>query len=162
MSLWWPWSSEPVVEDADDGDLADLADLHALCFPHAWSEEEIAGLLGQTGVFCLVVRRSGLNNSRHPLGFVLIRSVAGEAEVLTIAVHPRHRGKGLAGRLMKAATFKLYSDRCECLFLEVDAANEPALRLYKSLGFRKVGERRGYYRAGEGDGTALVMRADLL
>jgi [ribosomal protein S18]-alanine N-acetyltransferase len=162
MNWWWFKAEPPVVEEVQDDDLPRLAEIHASSFGHAWDEDELSRLLSQTGVFALVIRRANPFGTRRPLGFILIRSVAGEAEILTIAVDPKHRGRGLAEKLLQQAMFRLYSERCECLFLEVDAANEPALRLYKARGFRKVGERKGYYRSGDGDGTALVMRVDLL
>ncbi len=160
MSFWRSRAEPPVVEKADDEDLPRLAEIHAASFAHSWSEDEIARLGGQDGGLNLIVRRPSAGR-RNALGFILIRSVAGEAEILTIAVDPQHRGAGLARLLLKEAMFRLYSDRCECLFLEVDAANRPALSLYKAAGFRQVGERKGYYRSGDGDGTALVMRVDL-
>ncbi|MBD8878634.1 GNAT family N-acetyltransferase [Roseibium polysiphoniae] len=162
MSYWWSRPEPPVVEEVVDEDLPQLAEIHSASFGHGWGEEELARLLGQSGVFALVIRRANPFGTRKPMGFILIRSVAGEAEILTIAVDPKCRGRGLAGSLLHQAMFRLYGDRCECLFLEVDAANEAALRLYKGRGFRKVGERKGYYRSGDGDGTALVMRVDLL
>lgn len=161
MSFWWFRTASPVVEDALDEDLPMLAEIHAKSFAHNWSTGELARLKGQEGVSIRVARRANAYGTRKPLGFLMTRTVADEAEVLTIAVDPRQRGRGIAKKLMKDKMFRLYGKRCACLFLEVDAGNEPALRLYKSLGFKQVGERKGYYRSGEGDGTALVMRVNL-
>lgn len=161
MNFWWFWTSPPVVEEALDEDLPILAEIHAQSFTHNWEADELARLKGQDGVMILTVRRASPYGTRNPLGFLIIRTVAGEAEVLTIAVHPRSRGRGVGKKLMQDAMFRLYSDRCENLFLEVDGANQAALLLYKSLGFRQVGERKGYYRDAKGDGTALVMKVDL-
>lgn len=161
MIFSWPRSQPLVVEPADSEDFAPLADIHAACFAHGWDADELHRMAEETGAFCLVARVPGERRSAGLKGFVLIRAVAGEAEVLTLAVDPACRGRGLGKTLMKQALFRLYSDRCETLFLEVDAANLPAVALYKALGFRKVGERKGYYSAGDGDGTALVMRVDL-
>ncbi|WP_417694732.1 ribosomal protein S18-alanine N-acetyltransferase [Roseibium sp.] len=149
------------VEVALSEDLAVLSDIHAKSFAHAWNGDELHRMMQESGALMLVARSPGQDRSASLRGFVLIRTVAGEAEVLTLAVHPEHRGRGLARALMQHALFQLYSDRCDCLFLEVDAANAPALHLYKALGFRKVGERKSYYSSGDGDGTALVMRVDL-
>lgn len=161
MSFWWFLTAPPVVEAALDEDFAKLAAIHAQSFAHSWSTDELERLHRQAGVSIRVMRRASPLGTRNPLGFLIIRTVADEAEVLTIAVHPRYRGRGIGKKLMQSGLFDLYGERCASLFLEVDAANEPAVRLYKSLGFQQVGERKGYYRAGEGDGTALVMRADL-
>jgi len=46
------------------------------------------------------------------------------------------------------------------VFLEVDANNAPALRLYERAGFRRIGRREGYYPAGRGS-AALILRRDL-
>jgi len=161
MSFWWFWSQPPVVEEALAEDLPGLADIHANTFAHPWNPDEFGRLMAQDGVTILTARRSSPYGTRNPLGFLILRTVADEAEVLTIAVDPRHQGRGIARKLMQEGLFRLYSDRCSHLFLEVDAANTAALNLYRGLGFRQVGERKGYYRAGAGDGTALVMRIDL-
>lgn len=161
MNLWWLSAPEPVVEPAELADMDALADLHERAFALAWSADELARLAAQPGVHLLKARRSSLLGSRTTLGFVLYRVAADEAEILTIAVDPRQRRRGLGALLMRAVLQRLYADRVASLFLEVDAANAAALALYRRLGFRKVGERRGYYQRSEGDGGALVMRVDL-
>lgn len=161
MSFWWFWTQPPVVEEALDEDLPKLAEIHAASFSQKWSADELARMKAQDGTLILVARRSSPYGTRAPLGFVIFRMAADEAEVITIAVHPRRRGRGVGKRLMEAGLFRLYGERCASLFLEVDAANEAALLLYRSLGFKEVGERKGYYSASGGNGTALVMRVDL-
>ena len=161
MSYWWFLPSPPVVEEATPSDHAVLAEIHERSFPSGWSEDDLAALARQPGVTILQARRSSLLGSRSILGFVILRVAADEAEVLTIAVDPRQRQRGVGALLMRHALSRLYADRIASLFLEVDAANAPALALYRRLGFRKVGERRGYYRDSAGDGGALVMRVDL-
>ncbi|WP_282045295.1 ribosomal protein S18-alanine N-acetyltransferase [Roseibium album] len=161
MSFWWFWAQPPVVEEALDEDLPKIADIHAASFPNKWNSEELARMKAQEGVAILVARRASPYGTRAPLGFLILRTVADEAEVITIAVHPRQRGRGIGKKLMEAGLFRLYGERCSHLFLEVDAANNVALLLYRSLGFKQVGQRKGYYSESGGDGTALVMRIDL-
>ncbi len=97
-----------------------------------------------------------------PAGFVLARLVAGEGEILTVAVARAWRRRGLGWLLMDAVLRALYRERAEALFLEVDEANIPARRLYEGLGFSEVGRRARYYQHGDGPSTAaLVMRRDL-
>ena len=160
--LWW-WPATPVVcERAVHADAPQLAEIHAASFAHDWSAEEIGNFLTDPTVFCIVARRANAFGTKRPIAFVLIRQIGDEAEILTIAVDPRYRGRGHGRAVLDAAIRLLYRDRVAALFLEVDAANEAALALYRRLGFRKVGERKGYYVHGrDAPSTALVMRADL-
>ncbi|MES0810314.1 ribosomal protein S18-alanine N-acetyltransferase [Roseibium sp. SCPC15] len=161
MSFWWFWAQPPVVEEALDEDLPKIAEIHETSFTHKWNVDELARMKAQDGTIILVARRASPYGTRAPLGFVVLRIAADEAEVITIAVHPRQRGRGVGKKLMEASLFRLYTERCKHLFLEVDAANEAALLLYRGLGFKEVGQRKGYYSDSGGDGTALVMRIDL-
>lgn len=160
--LWWLASPQVAIEEARIGDATALAAIHADCFAQDWGADEFAALLRDPNVFGLVVRRANIYGTRSAVGFVLMRTAADEAEILTIAVQPRHQGRGLARQVIEAAFRRLYRDRITRVFLEVDAGNEPALALYRKLGFRKVGERKGYYRSSSTpEASALVMRADL-
>ncbi len=159
--FWWLWAHPPLIEEATDKDFDQLAQIHARSFSHEWDSSELASLSSQNGVKIFLARRSDPFGSRNPVGFVTLRTVADEAEILTIAVDPRQRGRGVARKLMETARYRLYAERVKDLFLEVDAANAAAVSLYKSLGFKEVGKRKGYYAESDGDGTALVMRYDL-
>ena len=101
--------------------------------------------------------------ARTLVGFILSRLVAGEAEILSVAVAPRRRGSGLARRLLDLHLRRLAGLGARTVFLEVDEDNVPARRLYRRAGFREVGRREGYYpdRAGKA-AAALVLRCDLL
>lgn len=85
-------------------------------------------------------------------GFALARHVAGETELLLIAIAPQHRRKGLARRLVELLAMSAKNRGSRKVFLEMRANNEAA-GLYRSLGFRPIGRRRDYYRCL--DGTRL-------
>ena len=79
----------------------------------------------------------------HDDGFVLARAAAGEAEILTLAVAPAARGKGLGRALLQAAIDQAQGPWARAtIFLEVGADNPHALALYAGLGFAKVGMRK--------------------
>ncbi len=140
-------------------DCAAVSSLHGERFAKGWGDGEFHSLLSQKNVFGFVARQStGL--FRLPLaGFVLSREAAGEAEILTIAVHPKLGRAGLGWRLMQAVMREAGTRGGDTLFLEVDDGNSAALGLYRKLGFEKVGERPAYYAAADGRrSTALVMR----
>ena len=135
-------------------DTAPLAALHAACFRDAWDAGAIAGLLAGPGAFAIHCQD----------GFVLARSAGGEAEILTLAVAPSARGKGLGRALLQAAIVRAEEQGAYAMFLEVGSDNPHALALYAGLGFTKVGMRKGYYSSasgGSGGGDALVLRLSL-
>lgn len=143
MNLHWA-----TAEDAPA-----LAAVHATAFDAPWSAAEIVELMAGPGVFGFLAARTGM---------ILCRVVAGEMEVLTLAVAPDARRKGVAKALMAAALGAARQAGANATFLEVAADNAPAAALYAGLGFRRAGVRKGYYRQGRpGPVDALVMRLDL-
>ena len=163
MSLtFWRDFHPPVIDAAKVADAEDLADIHAGAFHHGWPAAELEALCGEANVTGLVARRARLFGRRRPIGFVLTRTAADEAEVLTLVVAPRRRGRGIGRLVMDEMIRRLYFLRVGALFLEVDEGNHAARALYRRIGFREVGRRPNYY-GGSGGGTAnaLVMRADL-
>lgn len=132
---------------------AALAGLHAQAFEASWSAAEFADLLGQAGVFALAA---------DDQGFILMREVAGEAEVLTLAVAPAARRQGLGRALLAAALVECARRGVQSVFLEVAADNLAALDLYKAAGFARAGLRRGYYARSAGAAVdALILRCEL-
>jgi ribosomal-protein-alanine N-acetyltransferase len=129
-----------VLRPAEDADLPTLARLHAAGFDYPWSARQIAGLLGTRGAAALIAERAG-----RPVGFVLWRCVAGEAELITIAVARTVRRHGIGTALLHAVADRAGGEARE-LFLEVATDNIAATRLYERAGFTEYGQRRDYYR----------------
>lgn len=147
------------IADVSAGDASRMATVHGEAFDRGWSEDEMVSLLSGRGVFALGLWRKPPIGRRHLAGFALLRVAAGEAEVLTVAVRQDERGRGYGRRLMEEALRRLYRDRIETCYLEVDPGNRAAVGLYRSLGFEPFRERKRYY----GDSrTALVMRLDMV
>jgi ribosomal-protein-alanine N-acetyltransferase len=131
---------------------APLAEIHAKCFPDAWSAQAIAGLLAVSGAFAFAAAG----------GFVLARVAGDEAEILTLAVLPEARRAGLGSRLVQEAAAHACKLGAAKLFLEVGTHNLAARALYRRLGLVEAGIRKGYYTAGRKDPEdALVLRSDL-
>ena len=132
-----------------------LAALHARAFrtPAPWSQADFAGLLADPLCFLLV---------EGDAGCLLGRAVAGEAELLTIAVAPEARRRGLGRKLVARFLYQAQLRGAGRAFLEVAADNAAAIALYESAGFAPTGRRRGYYLTPEGQRIdALVMARDL-
>ncbi|MES2833604.1 MAG: GNAT family N-acetyltransferase [Pseudomonadota bacterium] len=125
-----------------------LAEIHAQAFDAPWDAAAFRALLDQPGVIARA----------EPDGFILIRVVADEAEILTLAVHPAARRKGIAARLTADAAAAARSLGALRLFLEVAEDNAPARALYAALGFQPAGRRRGYYARKDGPAAdALIL-----
>ncbi|MCR8725973.1 ribosomal protein S18-alanine N-acetyltransferase [Frigidibacter sp. ROC022] len=132
-----------------------MAALHARCFtvPRPWSAGEIVDLLAS--VHCFMVA--------EPQGFALARVVADEAELLTLAVAPEARRKGLGRRLLDGCLATARQRRAEVMLLEVAADNAAAIALYHDAGFAEIARRPAYYRHPDGGSRdALVMRLSLV
>lgn len=130
-------------------DAAALAALHAAAFESPWSAGELAALLAAPGVFAL---------AEPGEGFVLARVAADEAEILTLAVAPAARRRGLGRRLTEAAAELAAAQGAASLFLEVAEDNAAGRGLYAAAGFVEAGRRPGYYaRPGTAAVDALIL-----
>ncbi|PKP84529.1 MAG: ribosomal-protein-alanine N-acetyltransferase [Alphaproteobacteria bacterium HGW-Alphaproteobacteria-2] len=133
-----------------------LARLHARAFtgaPRPWSAAEFNALLAAPGV----------QLAAADAGFALIRVVAGEAELLTLAVAPEARRRGLGRALLARAEARAAESGAVEMFLEVAADNAAALALYAAAGYARAGLRRGYYHPASGAAVdALVLRKALV
>lgn len=148
-------SRPPVLSAARPRDAGSFAALHAASFHRGWSEEEFGQLLTDRNV---IADRATTTPESNLVGFILSRLTVDEAEILSVAVTPSWRGRGLAGDLLSINLRRLAGCGARTVFLEVDEANTPARRLYARAAFREVGRRAGYYEHGR---TALILRRDL-
>jgi len=131
-----------------------LAALHAAAFTgmRAWSAQEFSNLLSYPGTFA-----AGDQDS-----FVLIRTVADEAEVLTLATTPAKRRQGLARATLRKGEDLAKSLGASTIFLEVAEDNVAGINLYATSGYREVGRRPRYYTPDKGAPiAALILRKSL-
>lgn len=153
---------EIVVRAASVEDATMIATVHGEAFERGWSDGEIEVLMRQDNVSALAAEYHNAFGHRSAAGFVLFRTAADEAEILTVAVNQASRRRGVGRALMEEAIRRLYSERIGSLFLEVDSGNAAAIALYEGLDFIPVGERSGYYAQGPAPARgALVMRRDI-
>ncbi|MES1197605.1 MAG: GNAT family N-acetyltransferase [Pseudomonadota bacterium] len=134
---------------------AELAQLHARAFDTAWSAADIAKLLENPTAYAVIA------SENEPQGFILAWSAAGDAEILTLAVIPEARRKGVGLGLVNAACAAALVRGAAAMSLDVAADNAPARALYAKLGFEEAGLRPRYYRRPQGDADALILRRAL-
>jgi ribosomal-protein-alanine N-acetyltransferase len=159
---WLTRSSKDVnwrIAPTRSGDDELLAGIHAKSFAMPWSAEDFSRFVADP-----LVEIYGAYAGRRLAGFIILRTVADEAEILTLAVAPAWRRRGAGGRLVEKACSAAATRGARAIFLEVAEANEAALRLYERVGFTCVGRRERYYQSDSPNtegGTALILKCDL-
>ena len=131
-----------------------VAALHAASFlpDEQWHEAAMQELLTSYGAECGLAMLDG-----KPAGFIMIRCVAGEAEVLTLCVAPNFQNRGVGAKLVAWAIQQAQNAQSDVLFLEVSLRNKSALKLYEKCGFLKNGLRKDYYPDGS-DAFVMVFK----
>ena len=158
--IHWPARASPSIRPIGAERSAECAVIHATSFAYPWQEADFEQLFVAPGIFADGAIEA---KEEYLAGFVVSRVAADEAEILTIAVAPEWRRRGIATSLLKPHLHGLAAIQVSRLFLEVDTENTAARALYAHFGFELVGERKAYYRTADADlAAALVMRRDLL
>jgi ribosomal-protein-alanine N-acetyltransferase len=130
-----------------------LAELEATCFDVPWTVDALRALLADGLTRAWIASRG-----RRTVGGALVRVVAGEAELLRIAVGPEDRRRGVGRRLLQIVMSAL-ADACpEGVHLEVRGSNVAARHLYAREGFVEYGRRRDYYQAPREDAILMHWR----
>lgn len=144
-----------MIAAASLADVAVMAALHARAFERPWSAADIATLLQNPSAFALIA------SAGDAQGFVLAWAAAGDAELLTVAVVPEARRRGVGASLVSAAGVAALVRGAATMHLEVAEDNAAARALYAKLGYAEAGRRPGYYAATVGRVDAIVMRRTL-
>jgi ribosomal-protein-alanine acetyltransferase len=90
-------------------------------------------------------------------GFLVMRTVAQEAEILNLSVDPAKRRTGNATALLFEALKECRELHVRKIFLEVRESNLTAVSFYKRQGFIENGKRPGYYQD-PAEAAVLMMR----
>ena len=114
---------------------------------HKWTENDFADL-----------KKSGCDIIASQNSFVVWRTIADEAEIISIGVTPLARRTGTASALLQLVENDVKNMGGKTIFLEVDTSNIPALELYKKSGFFNAGTRPHYYENGH---DAIIMKKEI-
>ncbi len=143
-------SAAATLHDLSGDDLDALGSCMAAAFDprfgEAWSTAQCIGILSMPGYRLRVARAAPAGAL---VGFAACRVVAGESELLLLAVDPEEQGRGIGRLLLDDWIALALGDGASKLFLEVRADN-PARRIYQTAGFAVVGRRPDYYRGADG------------
>lgn len=123
-------------------------------YGEAWNRSQIADALAMPNTHAIVLDEAGLPIEAAlegtAAGFVLTRAGPGEEELLLIGVRPENRGRGIAQSLIDRLFAAARERGAKRIFLEMRRGN-PAIHLYRKVGFEPIGHRRNYYRLSNGE-----------
>ena len=137
------------------GDLWRIAGIEQTSYAFPWSDGIFRDCI-KAGYFCRVAEVR-----RELIGYAIMSMGAGEAHVLNVCVRADFREQGVGRYFMQLLFEHAKNSQCRDIFLEVRPSNPSAIHLYESLGFQRVGVRKGYYQATHGREDAWVYKLGL-
>ncbi len=132
-------------------ELDEIAALERSCFSVPWSDGQVLSEIESEDACVVCASVDGVL-----CGFCIAHLVGDEAEIYQIAVEENYRRRGIAGLLLSYAMTQMEDMGAGSLYLEVRVSNVPAIALYESFGFERVGLRKKYYTAPLED--AMIMK----
>jgi ribosomal-protein-alanine N-acetyltransferase len=144
----------PLVRPLGPDDSGALAALEAAVFHDPWDAGRFRELLGQDRFFA-----AGAFDGPALGAYLTGYMVAGELEIVNVAVAAELRGRGLGSRLLRFCLDEARRRGAVRAVLEVRSGNAAARALYKSCGFAQAGLRRGYYADSGEDALVLEWTA---
>ncbi len=128
------------IAEVSEQEAAAIARLEQIIFSDAWSVQAIQETWRQP---CALV--AGAKLGRSLVGYGILYYVAGEGEIVRIAVDASVRRQGVAGRLLKHLEDSCKKKGGVRLLLDVRESNSAAIAFYKKYGFTEDGIRKKFY-----------------
>jgi ribosomal-protein-alanine N-acetyltransferase len=135
-------------------DLPRVVELERDTFSIPWSEEGFLTAM-QRSENCFLV----IEDEKGVQGYCGYYRVLDEAEIMNVCINKARRGQGLGSAMVEQLLKEAKEGGATRILLEVRVSNEPAIRVYKRLGFVPLGVRKGFYEKPVED--ALIMQCDL-
>jgi ribosomal-protein-alanine N-acetyltransferase len=156
-----PSTNSIIIRPMHSKDLERVKEIDQLSFSAPWPDSAYRYELNENPQSSLWVAEDvSVRNQPRVLGMIVVWFIVDEAHIATLAVHPAHRGKGAAKRLIDATLREAYQKGMQTATLEVRSNNFAAQQLYRHFGFEIVGNRPRYYRDNNED--AIIMTLNLV
>lgn len=134
-----------------EADVAAVMEIERRAYAFPWTSGIFRDCL-RVGYCCWILEQEGVIQA-----YGIMSVGAGEAHILNICVRPESQGRGLGRRVLTHLLNLARRYHADTALLEVRPSNEPALRLYRSLGFNEVAIRKNYYPHPNGREDALIL-----
>jgi ribosomal-protein-alanine N-acetyltransferase len=145
----------PLIRRLTRLDVDRILEIEELAYPFPWTRGVFVDCL-RVGYACF-----GLQIGKQLSGYTIFSWAAGEAHLLNLCVHPDWQHRGYGSLLLEYTINQVARAESDSIFLEVRASNPRAAKLYVNRGFKVIGERKAYYRAGEKREDAIIMSLNL-
>ena len=143
---------EPVHENMLDA----VVSIEQRAYSHPWTRGNFADSL-KSGY-----HRSAVWADKELLGYFVAMQGVQEVHLLNITVAPAYQGQGLSVLMLDALRLWARGQQADCIWLEVRKSNARAIQVYSRYGYSRVGERKNYYPAHQGQREdAVVMSLKL-
>jgi [ribosomal protein S18]-alanine N-acetyltransferase len=144
-----------IIRRCEERDLVSVIEINMISLPEHYSDyffESILRELPEAFIIAEINNRIvGYIMCKIEFGFTNFRKLGfvKKGHVVSVAVLPEHRGKGLGKALMLEAINGVMNRKSDEIYLEVRKSNESAIKMYQKLGFHIKSKLRAYYRDGE-------------
>ena len=126
-----------------EADIPAILVIEGLSFSNPWSDATFRGEVQNNGIsFPVVIVHEP---DQRVAGYIIYWQIRDEVQITNVALHPDFRGRGIGEAVLKAILNEVLGRGAKFVTLEVRASNMPAVSLYKKLGFKVLGTRKGYY-----------------
>lgn len=143
--------AEIVVREMREEDIDGIMEIERDSFAIPWTKQDLIGELSNKAARYFVLLEDGVVSAYAGTWLII-----DEGHITNIAVHPDKRGKGYGTKVTSAMMQAAVDVGVQYMTLEVRVSNEPALALYKKLGFKKAGVRKKYYEDNGEDAYIMV------
>ena len=137
-----------LIRDYRAADFDRLWRIDQLCFPPgiAYTQMDLTGFITRRKAITLVAEfAAGSGFAGGIAGFAVAQPIRKIGRILTLDIVPEARRFGLATRLMQECEERLRGLGCEQVYLESAVNNQPALDLYRKLGYEILRTMPLYY-----------------
>lgn len=140
--------------DITENDSKQLAELDKECFSVPWTEKAFFNETKNEMAYYVIAK-----DNDDVIGYAGFWKVLDEGQITNIAVKEHFRGQGIAKKMLDLLIKKALENEITRLSLEVRESNVSAIGLYLSKGFKKVGQRKNYYKSPQEN--AVLMDLEL-
>ncbi len=150
-------TAEISLREANVEDLEQICRIERRSFSDPYPRDLLRMLIVTSHVFLVAELKNG-GIAGYVCGLIENMQNARVGHIVSIAVDPSFRHRGIGTRLLREAILRLKERGAKSVILECRESNIVAMRLYEKLGFKKVCRIPHYYEDGE---DAIVFKLDL-